>query len=101
MSQNKSIQRDIITGNCVDGLRVTVLPYSVICRTHCSAVLHDKVASKDLYVWHLLSFKTGNSKIKAALKSNVWFLKANATNSSSSLKGTEWLASLAATSTHD
>ena len=70
---NGTSQDAIVTGQCVrgrlQGLRVTILPANMICR-RCQAEHKNSV-----YVWHKLSKKTGEMKVKTAVSSHTWFLK--------------------------
>ncbi len=96
-SKGRTIRNDSMDGVCNNGLKVTVLPYSNICRTSCDKILKgDERTRQKLYVWHQLTRKSGKKKLKAAASANIWFLHWNKTgNPPNSLKGTEWLASLA------
>ena len=73
ISWMNNTDNDVVTGECVDdklqGLRVTILPASIICRK-----CHTK--DKDsLYVWHKQSKKSGEIKMKTAVSTHTWHLK--------------------------
>ena len=74
---NSTSQDTMVTGQCVrgrlQGLRVTILPANMICR-RCQTEHKNSV-----YVWHKLSKKTGEMKVKTAVSSHTWFLKNNIT----------------------
>ena len=75
-------------GRCYNGLNITVLPYSVICRYNCSPQHRD-----GYYIWHKGGDRDTQSKMAEAAKGHMWFLKENWKNISedSSSQGTEWL----------
>lgn len=95
----------VVTGQCAEdklqGLKVTVLPASVICRR-----CHSK--DKDsLYVWHKQSKKSGEMKMKTAISTHTWHLKNITLNlredacsiimenkEMEKLKGIEWIQAL-------
>ena len=90
-SKERNITDQFIDGQCPNGLCVTVLPYSTVCRQSCLSL------SKTMHVWHMGTAKAQEDKMAAAKKGDVWFLNRsvldlNATDSS--LKGIEWLHSL-------
>lgn len=99
----ESIQNHSIDGQCLNGLRVSVLSQSDICRRECNS----KGNRSGFYVWHQLSKKTGSDKVKMAQEGRVWFLRRNwreltfgsgldreNVTVGSNLLGNEWLASL-------
>ena len=84
----KNIATTPIDGQCQNGLKVTVLPLSQICR-NCT--------DKNSYVWHQLSEKKNSKKLSTAKKDDLWFLRKDwklYSHNSKSLKGNEWLASI-------
>ena len=87
-----SIQNTIVNGVSSNGLRVTVLPFSYICRTSCSKIMAWEIARKELYVWHELTLKRGGIKEKAAITAHVWFLKS--AMPVNALTGINWLTSI-------
>lgn len=96
----------IVTGQCqaedkkLQGLRVTILPFSMICR-RCS-----KKNKRNIYVWHKQSKKTGEMKMKMAVSTQTWYLR-NLTLSATGgrnlmeikeieeLKGIDWIRAIA------
>lgn len=71
-SQKRNIDNQAIAGKCakrkLNGLKVTVLPQSLICRK-------CKQYKTSYYVWHSRSKRAGEMKMKAAIAGYTWFLK--------------------------
>ena len=71
-SQGQSIDNQAIAGKCtkrkLNGLKVTVLPQSLICRK-------CKQHKTSYYVWHNRSKRAGDMKMKTAIAGYTWFLK--------------------------
>lgn len=98
-SGGRSIQNQAITGQCSEnllgGLKVTILPETVVCRK-CLYEVHDN----SYYVWHRMTKKSGNVKVKRAQEGSVWYLKDDWNISSSlrrethQLTGLEWLKTI-------
>ncbi len=84
----KSVKTHPIDGHCQNGLKVTVLPLTQICR-RC-----DK--RRTYYVRHQLSKKIGSEKKKVAQDQEEWLLRVDWRRKSreGKLKGNRWLASL-------
>ena len=94
-------QLQVITGQCAEsedklsGLKVTILPTSVICRK-----CYRKHKS-GIYVWHKQAKKTGVAKMKAAATTDTWYLKNDTVNfmmaqsKEEKLKGIDWIRTLA------
>ena len=94
-SRGRDIHNHPIDGQCDNGLRVTVLPHSNICRYKCDA--SDQQGMSGVYVWHRLSKKSGSIKKFTAKESKVWFLRDDwntLSNADKSLKDVEWLSAL-------
>lgn len=95
-SSSNGSQLQAVTGQCADsgdemsGLKVTILPTSMICR---------KCYKKDrsgVYIWHKQSKKTGVAKMKAATTTDTWYLKSDTLMiEKDELKGTEWIRAIA------
>lgn len=90
-SGDKNIEHEFIEGRCSNGLRVTALPYSNICRYRCSSDLPPKH-----YVWHKAAPKKNMGKVAMAKKGRVWFLKNNWMSliAIDGQRGTKWLHSI-------
>lgn len=75
-------------GECANGLRVSALSYSHVCRSNC-----NKRKSSSYYVWHRPASRNGKSKIKAAVQGNIWLVSPqwNSTCENSYLKEHLWL----------
>ena len=77
-----------IEGVCANGLKVTLLPQSKVCRSTCN------FAHKSSYtVWHKNGAKDGNSKKNGASAGHLWFLAKywEEICIDGNMKGTEWL----------
>ena len=85
-----AIQNTAVNGVCNNGLKVTALPFSHICRSTCKKIMASETTRKELYVWHKLSNKQGDAKEAAAVEANLWFLKTVNTP-----RGIDWLTSIA------
>ena len=83
---------EIIEGRCGNGLRVTLLPLTYVCRKNCK-----RSELKSYYVWHKTGQKNGDSKRKAALDGRLWFLRDNWSThcNSDELNRLEWLDCIA------
>lgn len=56
-------------GVCANGLKVSTLSYSRVCRSNC---MRNKMGA--YYVWHKPAPRDGQSKMKAASQGNMWLL---------------------------
>ena len=61
---------NIVTGQCDNGLKVTLLPYSFACRSNCR-----RSDRGSYYVWHKGGPRDGDSKRRNAQVGDVWLLK--------------------------
>lgn len=59
-----------VEGECSNGLRVTLLPFSVACRSNCR-----RSERRSYHVWHKGGNRDGESKRKNAEAGGVWFLR--------------------------
>ena len=87
--ESKAISNTTVDGVCSNGLRVTALPFSYVCRKSCRERDMDR---KQLYVWHKLTRKEGWMKERGAMAAHVWFLKS--VMPVNSLTGITWLNSI-------
>lgn len=94
-SNDKDIQNQSIDGQCATGLKVTILPYSDICRHKCSRP-SERGSGQGEYVWHLSSGSNDFKKRHVAYSDGVWFLKSNwkYKTSRDDLVGIEWLKTI-------
>ena len=79
-------------GTCrQNGLNVTVLPYSVVCRYGCLPQRRNQY-----YIWHKGGDRDKESKMSGALKGHTWFLRSDwkSTSYRSALSGRELLRSI-------
>lgn len=100
-SQGRNIENQAISGQCakrkLKGLKVTVLPRSLICRK-CRPQHKNSY-----YVWHSRSKRAGDMKMKMAVSGYTWFLKKSTVlqdgglreeKEIEELKGVEWLKAI-------
>lgn len=80
----------VVHGECQNGLKVTLLPQSVVCR-RCHG--NWRTQQQQYYIWHQLTKKEGQAKVESALKNKVWFLQDEWKNTSD-MKGIAWLKSV-------
>ena len=78
----------IVQGHCRNGLRVSLLPYSVACRA--GSCTH-KALSSGLYIWHKGGARAGNMKREGAEEGGVWFLRSDWTVGCNMKTDKEWL----------
>ena len=77
-----------IEGVCANGLKITLLPQSQVCRIACNS------AHKSSYtVWHHREEKNRNSKKNGASSADLWFLAKHWEEicTDGNMKQTEWL----------
>ncbi len=93
-----SVQTKTVLGECagdkLGGLRVAVLPHSIVCR--------KAPCASSLYVLHRNSRKESSAKRQIARTHGVWYLRQDWTivdngTGSTRLTGTEWLRAIART----
>ena len=95
--EGRNVTLQTIDGECPNGLRVTVLPMSKICRRNCVPLSTLKERSHWPYVWHILSEKKGEMKKEASMQGNTWWLRQDwktHTPATSNLNGIDWLLSI-------
>ena len=64
------LENTYFEGECkVNGMRVTTIPHSLICRAKCRTAI-----MKSVYVWHPVSKSEGDAKVAVAEKYNLNFL---------------------------
>ena len=100
LSKGRNIENQAISGKCrQNGLTVTVLPRSLICRS-CLQYRNS------YYVWHGQSKRAGDMKMKTAISGYTWYLreltvKEDGTLKESGriekLKGRAWLKAISVT----
>jgi hypothetical protein len=81
-----------VHGQCGNGLKVTVLPFSHICRlATCDPSQRDSYA-----IWHKGGSRSRREKLKGSRDGRTWFLryKWNSIETASNLQGTKWLESI-------
>lgn len=61
-----------IEGVCPNGLHITLLPQSIVCRNTCNSAYRGSYT-----VWHGSALKDGMTKKKKASEGHVWFLVKN------------------------
>ena len=95
-STGRSTSNQSVTGQCdknhLGGLKVTILPESIVCR-HCQSGEQNT----SYYVWHDMAKKTAKAKLKIAQQGKVWYLNDkwnNSTRDGSKLTGLEWLRTI-------
>lgn len=83
-----SLDDGTFKGECANGLKVSTLSYSHVCRSNC-----NKKKLNMYYVWHRPASRDGQSKIKAAAQGNIWLVSPqwNSTCENSYLKQYMWL----------
>ena len=99
-NEGRNINNQAITGECargkLAGLKVTVLPRTMICR-------RCKKQTKSYYVWHNRAKRRGDVKVKTAVSGNTWFLKDSVvvedgifkeSEETEKLKGHMWLSAI-------
>ena len=84
----------VVYGKARGGVGVVVLPGQIVCR-HC----HKKSQHPQLFVWHQLVAKVGDTKEKLAKERHMWYLKPSwkKISSVSNLVGKEWLQQITRT----
>lgn len=100
LGKGRSIENQAVSGKCrLNGLTVTVLPRSLICR-------NCRQDRKSYYVWHGRSKRAGDMKMKTAISGYTWYLRElavkedgtlNESGRTEKLKGIAWLEAIAVT----
>ncbi len=80
-----------VVGVCRNGLKVSLLPYSVSCRAgNCQSALRDVY-----YVWHKGGSRDGSSKKRSAEVGRTWFLRSDWQDCCSAHTGYDWFRNIA------
>ena len=100
LSKGRNIENQAISGKCrLNGLKVTVLPRSLICR-NCMQYRNS------YYVWHGRSKRAGDMKMKTAISGYTWYLREvrveedgtlKESGKTEKLKGRAWLKAISVT----
>jgi hypothetical protein len=90
------IENRSIDGVCRNGLKVTVLSLTDICRQKCKDFSMGDSRESIPYVWHSSGKHSGEGKKAAASKVGTWYLKEewDLVGNTNSPKGLEWLKSV-------
>ena len=80
-----------VHGQCRNRLRVSILPYQLICRqTNC-----DPQRRGSYYIWHKGGSRSRRQKLKGSRDGGSWFLRYKWYKIQNQLQGHDWLASIA------
>lgn len=80
-----------VYGKCGNGLDVSVLPFSHICRQETC----DPSRRNSYYIWHKGGSRTRRDKLKGSRDGRTWFLRYKWHTIDNDLRGREWLESIA------
>lgn len=90
-NSNSSRYNTTIYGKANNGLQVSILPYSDVCRLDtCDVQLRARY-----YFWHKGGHRSRRKKLQSAREGKTWFLKYKWNNIVNSYIGKDWLQSIA------